>query len=125
MTPSLFELKSRLLYFSQRIYYVAKTTLDSKTIEELEALYLKSNLQGLAQILRYHAGDITRLGHIQAQSYWCWIDAVYFYLEVAIGNHKDNKKDTQKLSFVVEELNQLEQIINAQSDLFGVIREGV
>lgn len=124
MNSSLFELKSRLLFFSKRIEHIAKNTLDPKTVQVLEALYLKANLRGLANMLRYHAGDITKLGHVQAQSYWCWIDAAYFYLEAATQKHIDDKMRAQKLSFVVDELNQLELFINAQADLFGLVPAG-
>lgn len=121
MNPSLLELKGRLLYFSECIHHMAKSTLDPKVSEALKGFYLKANLKGLASMLRYYAGDITKLGSHQAHSYWCWIDAVYFYLEVTSNRDISHHADVQKLIFVVEELSLLEQAVNAQPDLFGVV----
>ena len=121
MNPSLLELKGRLLYFSQCIHYMAQSTLETKVCEVLQAFYLKANLKGLASVLRYYAGDITKLGSHQAHSYWRWIDAVYFYLEATSNRDISSHADVQKLIFVVEELSLLEQAVNAQPDLFGVV----
>lgn len=110
------ELEQRILQSTKYILYIAQKSLDRTTNEVLSYLYDKSNLEALASMFRYHAGTITHFGGIQAKAYWCWIDAVFFYLEASNKQNMISAHRQQNLVFAIEELSQLECFVAIGGD---------
>ena len=111
-----FELEQRILQSTKYLLHIAQKCLNSATNEVLSCFYEKSNLGALASMFRYHAGTITHFGGIQAKAYWCWIDAVFFYLEATNKQNMISEHRQRNLVFAIEELNQLERFVTIGGD---------